>query len=212
MKKRTGVERAVIVMAVVVVLLAIALIVVNVADIRIRRPAAGPEAPVETTLPQFPFGDEPELILGSGEAPARDAEQAVPVDGEDKTMQLVTGSFAQRGGPDFSLYLDKGVFLSTELDGKCCFARADDASMDAYLEIGYHMGADAQTLAGTLLNDYGTIASMETLGEVKLGGLDRLRCQGRHGAARARGVPDPNGERLHLGRALPCGCCTGELV
>ena len=64
MKKRTGVERAVIVMAVVVVLLAIALIVVNVADIRIRRPAAGPEAPVETTLPQFPFGDEPELILG----------------------------------------------------------------------------------------------------------------------------------------------------
>ena len=67
MKKRTGVERAVIVMAVVVVLLAIALIVVNVADIRIRRPAAGPEAPVETTLPQFPFGDEPELILGSGD-------------------------------------------------------------------------------------------------------------------------------------------------
>ena len=111
MKKRTGVERAVIVMAVVVVLLAIALIVVNVADIRIRRPAAGPEAPVETTLPQFPFGDEPELILGSGETPARDAEQAVPVDGENKTMQLVTGSFAQRGGPDFSLYLDKGVFL-----------------------------------------------------------------------------------------------------
>ena len=36
MKKRTGVERAVIVMAVVVVLLAIALIVVNVADIRGR--------------------------------------------------------------------------------------------------------------------------------------------------------------------------------
>ena len=67
MKKRTGVERAVIVMAVVVVLLAIALIVVNVADIRFHRPAAGPEAPAETTLPQFPFGDEPELILGSGD-------------------------------------------------------------------------------------------------------------------------------------------------
>ena len=39
MKKRTGVERAVIVMAVVVVLLAIALIVVNVAGIRIHKPA-----------------------------------------------------------------------------------------------------------------------------------------------------------------------------
>ena len=102
----------------------------------------------------------------------------MPVDGEDKTMQLVTGSFAQRGGPDFSLYLDKDVFLSTELDGKCCFARADDASMDAYLEIGYHMGADAQTLAGTLLNDYGTIASMETLGEVKLGGLTAYGVKG----------------------------------
>ena len=79
MKKRTGVERAVVVMAVVVVLLAIALIVVNAAGIRIYKPA--PEAPAATNLPQFPFGDEPELILGSGETPARDAEQAVPVDG-----------------------------------------------------------------------------------------------------------------------------------
>ena len=134
MKKRTGVERAVIVMAVVVVLLAIALIVVNAAGIRIHKSA--PEAPAATNLPQFPFSDEPELILGSGQAPSRDAQQAVSVAGEDKTMQLVTGSFAQRGGPDFSLYLDTSVFLSTEMDGKCCFARADDASMEAYLEIG----------------------------------------------------------------------------
>lgn len=119
-----------------VVLLAIALIVVNAAGIRIYKPA--PEAPAATNLPQFPFSDEPELILGSGQAPSRDAQQAVSVGGVDKTMQLVNGSFAQRGGPDFSLYLDTSVFLSTEMDGKCCFARADDTSMDAYLEIGYH--------------------------------------------------------------------------
>ncbi len=93
-------------------------------------------------------------------------------------MQLVTGSFAQRGGPDFSLYLDTSVFLSTEMDGKCCFARADDASMDAYLEIGYHPGAHAQTLAGTILNDYGTIATTETLGQVQLGGLNAYGVSG----------------------------------
>jgi len=91
MKKRTGVERAVIVMAVVVVLLAIALIVVNAAGIRIHKSA--PEAPAATNLPQFPFSDEPELILGSGQTPSRDAQQAVSVGGEDKTMQLVTGSW-----------------------------------------------------------------------------------------------------------------------
>ena len=87
MKKRTGVEWAVIVMAVVVVLLAIALIVVNAAGIRIHKPA--PEAPAATNLPQFPFSDEPELILGSGQAPSRDAQQVVSVGGVDKTMQLV---------------------------------------------------------------------------------------------------------------------------
>ena len=174
MKKRTGVERAVIVMAVVVVLLAIALIVVNAAGIRIHKSA--PEAPAATNLPQFPFSDEPELILGSGQAPSRDAQQAVSVGGEDKTMQLVTGSFAQRGGPDFSLYLDTSVFLRS--DGKCCFARADDASMDAYLEIGYHPGAGAQTLAGTILNDYGTIATTESLGQVKLGDLNAYGVNG----------------------------------
>ena len=80
MKKRTGVERAVIVMAVVVVLLAIALIVVNAAGIRIHKPA--PEAPAATNLPQFPFSDEPELILGSGQAPSRDAQQAVDLGAE----------------------------------------------------------------------------------------------------------------------------------
>ena len=115
-------------MAVVVVLLAIALIVVNAAGIRIHKSA--PEAPAATNLPQFPFSDEPELILGSGQAPSRDAQQAVSVAGEDKTMQLVTGSFAQRGGPDFSLYLDTSVFLSTEMDGKCCFVKLGD--LNAY--------------------------------------------------------------------------------
>ena len=108
----------------------------------------------------------------------RDAQQAVSVGGVDKIMQLVNGSFAQRGGPDFSLYLDASVFLSTEMDGKCCFARADDTSMDAYLEIGYHPGADAQTLAGTILNDYGTIANTETLGQVKLGDLNAYGVNG----------------------------------
>ena len=90
MKKRTGVEWAVIVMAVVVVLLAIALIVVNAAGIRIHKPA--PEAPAATNLPQFPFSDEPELILGSGQAPSRDAQQAVSVGGVDKTMQSTARS------------------------------------------------------------------------------------------------------------------------
>jgi len=64
------------------------------------------------------------------------------------------------------------------MDGKCCFARADDASMDAYLEIGYHPGADAQTLAGTILNDYGTIATTESLGQVKLGDLNAYGVNG----------------------------------
>ena len=134
----------------------------------------------------------------------------MPVDGENKTMRLVTGSFAQRGGPDFSLYLDKGVFLSTELDGKCCFARADDASMDAYLEIGYHMGADAQTLAGTLLNDYGTIASMETLGEVKLGGLTAYGAKGVtvQRELEAYLIPTANGCMPSARRRTACFCST----
>ena len=50
--------------------------------------------------------------------------------------------------------------------------------MDAYLEIGYHPGADAQTLAGTILNDYGTIATTELLGQVKLGDLNAYGVNG----------------------------------
>ena len=40
------------------------------------------------------------------------------------------------------------------------------------------LGADAQTLAGTILNDYGTIANTEMLGQVKLGDLNAYGVNG----------------------------------
>ena len=91
-------------------------------------------------------------------------------------------------------------------------ARADDASMDAYLEIGYHPGADAQTLAGTILNDYGTIAAMEPLGQVKLGDLNAYGVNGATVQKQLEAYPDPDGGRLRFGRALPGRNGAGRLV
>ena len=39
-------------------------------------------------------------------------------------------------------------------------------------------GADVQTLAGTILNDYGTIATTEMLDQVRLGGLNAYGVSG----------------------------------
>lgn len=181
MKKRSGQDVAVLLLSALVVLLAIAVAVVNIFGIRIH-PA--PQAPEEVqTTPQvspqgFQFSDTPEMILGSGESGGRGEKADIPVGSGSVSMNLVTGSFSQRGGPDFTLYIDKSTFELTEMDGRCYFCLSGDFSADLYLELTYLDGAQAETLAQTLLDDYGNVTEPENRGTVQLGDYEAVNVRG----------------------------------
>lgn len=180
--KRDKQDVAILVLGILVAVLLVALIVINVFDWKpekLETPLPSETVPpTDETQEGFQFSDAPEIILGSGDAQGREDTSDVSTDSGSVAMALVTGSFAQRGGPDFSLYLDKETFQMTENDGYCYFSLDGDAGASLYLEVAYHDGAGAQTLAETLLNDYGIVANPQNNGAVQIGDYEAVNVQG----------------------------------
>ena len=139
--KRKGIARLIPWLIGLDVLLLTILLVVNIFHIRIDTPEnAVPvlqtQQPVsdEVVTPEpFTLGDEPEQILIDNSDVDRPAETALPLGDEQQQTTLVAGSFALRGGPDFSLYLDLSRFQLIENEGRCYFCPQNDGG-DLYLE------------------------------------------------------------------------------
>ena len=132
---------------------------------------------VETPAP-FTFGDEPEQLLVDLTGLDRPAETALPVGDQAQDANLISGSFALRGGPDFSLYLDAKNFQLIETEGRCYFAPADDNGT-LYLEIAYHPGSASQALSESILWDYGVVIQSDTPEQGKLNGENALHLKGK---------------------------------
>ena len=138
-----------------------------------------PPAPevVETPAP-FSFGDEPEQLLIDNSDAGRPAATAIPVKDSSKDVTLVSGSFAMRGGPNFSLYLDKETFQLIEMEGRCYFAPVSESGT-LYLEIAYHPGSEAKNLSGSILWDYGVIIQSDDPEQVELSGQSALHLKAK---------------------------------
>ena len=175
--KRKGIARLIPWLIGLDVLLLTVLIVVNVFHIRIVSPEGvlpvmHTQRPVvaETITPEpFTLGDEPEQILVDHSDVDRPAETALPMGDEEQQAVLVAGSFALRGGPDFSLYLDRGRFQLIENEGRCYFCPQGEGG-DLYLEIAYFNGVRAERLAPSVFQDYGIIIQASDVEEVELNG------------------------------------------
>lgn len=132
---------------------------------------------VETPVP-FTFGDEPEQLLVDLTGLDRPAETTLPVGEKEQNATLISGSFALRGGPDFSLYLDADTFQLIETEGRCYFAPKDDSGT-LYLEIAYHPGSTAQSLSESVLWDYGVIIQSDTPEQGSLNDQTALHLKGK---------------------------------
>ena len=152
--KRKGIARLIPWLIGLDVLLLTILLVVNIFHIRIDTPEnAVPvlhtQQPVaiEVVSPEpFSLGDVPEQILIDNSDVDRPAETSLPLGEEEQQATLVAGSFVLRGGPDFSLYLDRTRFQLIENEGRCYFCPQNDGG-DLYLEIAYLNGVSAEQLA-----------------------------------------------------------------
>lgn len=132
---------------------------------------------VETPAP-FVLSDEPELLLVDLDGLDRPAVTALPVGEQALDANLISGSFALRGGPDFSLYLDAKTFQLIETEGRCYFAPTDDSGT-LYLEITFYPNVASQALSESILWDYGVIIQSDTPEQAKLNGQNALHLKAK---------------------------------
>ena len=176
--KRKGIARLIPWLVGLDVLLLTALLLVNLFHIRIDTPessvipAMHTQQPiaVEVITPEpFTMGDEPEQLLIDSSDVDRPAETMLPIGEEEQQATLVAGSFALRGGPDFSLYLDQTRFQLIENEGRCYFCPQNDGG-DLYLEIAYFNGVHSERLAPSVFQDYGIIIQASEVKDAQLNG------------------------------------------
>ena len=173
--KRRGIARLIPWLVGLDVLLLTGLLIINLFHIRLDAPVSviptlPPQQPVAEFTPEpFTLGDDPEQLLIDSSDVDRPAETSLPLDSEDRQATLVAGSFAQRGGPDFSLYLDQDTFQLIENEGRCYFTPQDSAS-NLYLEIAYFNGVEADVLAPSVFQDYGIIIQKDEVKSAELNG------------------------------------------
>ncbi len=175
--KRKGIARLIPWLVGLDVLLLTVLLLVNIFHIRVDTPdnvlpALHTQQPaaVEIITPEpFALGDEPEQLLIDNSDIDRPAETALPLGDEEQQTTLVAGSFALRGGPDFSLYLDQSRFQLIENEGRCYFCPQNDGG-DLYLEIAYFNGVSADRLAPSVFQDYGIIIQASDVEATELNG------------------------------------------
>ena len=137
-----------------------------------------PDPEVVVTPAPFVLQDEPEQLLVDLSDLDRPAETALPVGDQTLDANLISGSFALRGGPDFSLYLDAKTFQLIETEGRCYFAPTDDSGT-LYLEITFHPNTASQALSESILWDYGVIIQSDTPEQGKLNGQNALHLKGK---------------------------------
>lgn len=174
--KRKGIARLIPWLIGLDVLLFSVLLIVNIFHIRVD---GAPATSIPTLPPQdaisiptatpFEMSGDPEKLLIDNSDVDRPAETMLPVGDAEQNATLVAGSFALRGGPEFSLYLDQSLFQLIENEGRCYFCPQDNAS-DLYLEVAYFNGARAETLAASVFQDYGIIIQKNDVETTELNG------------------------------------------
>ena len=187
MKQLSGLQRTIRALIVLDALLLITFAVLHIADIRIRnhdeiRPIDQASVPVVTDARAPEDASlapgEAEQIVRSASNSERPAQTQLNVDGETIDAELAVGSFQQRGGPAFSLYMDSSGFRLTENEGRCYVAANGNDGVSLYLELAFLPNADAASVANSLLSSYGAVSSEPAQRTEVFGGYSAIYTRG----------------------------------
>ncbi|MBQ9044761.1 MAG: hypothetical protein IJ112_02290 [Oscillospiraceae bacterium] len=166
MNTRSALEWVILVLVILDVMLLALFLILHITDARLVDPepvVSEPRAQVveDVTAPEDAAlqPGEAEQILGFGDAAGRPSQSTLTVGDEQIDAQLVIGTFAQRGGPDFSLYIDNEAFRLTENEGRCYVAASGNAGTKLYLELTFLPNTDAASVASSLLKSYGAVST-----------------------------------------------------
>lgn len=164
MKKTSALEWTIYALIIVDVILLALFLILHIIDVRLVEPDdAAPtgtgqvvtdaRAPEDAALAP----GEAEQILGAADASGRSAQTTLAVGDQQIDAELVSGTFQQRGGPAFSLYVDKSNFRLTENEGRCYVAASGNSGAKLYIELSFLPNTDAASVAPSLLKNYSAV-------------------------------------------------------
>ena len=185
MTKRSGLERAIWIIAILDVVLLAVFLILHITDTRLVDPNADDthalvpivtdaRAPEDAALQT----GEAEKIIGTADTSGRSAEAVLTAGDTQINANLVAGSFRQRGGPDFSLYIDTAAFKLSENEGRCYVAKSGSAGAKLYLELTFLPNADSASVASGLLSSYGAVTTNAPEKTEAFGGYSAIRVTG----------------------------------
>lgn len=183
MTKRSGVEKLIWLFVILDVLLLVGFMILHITDTRVVDPdvhhASIPvvddvQAPEDALLKN----GEAEQIVGSGDASGRAAQTTLTVGDAQIDADLVVGSFQQRGGPSFSLYMDSSSFKLSENEGRCYVAASGNNGVKQYIELAFLPNCEAGSVAANLLSSYGAVSVDPSERTEAFGGLSAIRVTG----------------------------------
>ena len=187
MTKRSGLEWAIWIVTILDVILLAAFLILHITDTRIvdrggSYTDSNADVPIVTDAhaPEDAAlkTGEAEKILGNADASGRPAQTSLAVGDAQIDADLVVGSFQQRGGPDFSLYIDSASYKLSENEGRCYVAAAGNAGVKQYLELAFLPNSDAASVATSLLSSYGAVSSDPVEKTEAFGGYSAIRVTG----------------------------------
>ena len=188
MTKPTGLQRAIRIFAVLDVLLLVAFLIVHITDFRTAdRDGANMDThdiiPVVTDARAsedalLQPGEAETILRGAVDSSGRAAQSQLSAGETQFDADLVVGSFQQRGGPDFSLYVDTAAFRLIENEGHCYVAASGNSGVNLYLDLSFLPNADAASVAQTIMDAYGTVTSNPAEKTEAFGGHSALHITG----------------------------------
>ena len=127
---------------------------------------------------EAPDRHRPVKIVGNADSSGRPAQMTLTFGDEQVDADLAMGSFRQRGGPDFSLYIDSTRYKLSENEGRCYVAASGNAGAKCYLELAFLPNSDAASVASTLLSSYGAVTVNPAEKTEAFGGYSAIRVTG----------------------------------
>lgn len=187
MNKRPALEWAIWIVLILDVILLAVFLVLHITDTRLapdggstmNPPAAAPivtdaRAPEDNALQP----GEAEHILNAGDDSGRSMHATLNIGDTQIEADLVNGSFRQRGGPEFSLYVDSTQFGLTENEGRCYVTASGSNGAKLYLELAFLPNTDSASVAQSLLNSYGAVTTNPAEKTTAFGGFSAVRVTG----------------------------------
>lgn len=113
------------------------------------------EEPTPTPMPHVPT--EVEAVLDKAPSDAELVDVAVTIHGAEEIIHMtpVSGGFAHRGGPKFSLLVDKSRYQVNDVGDFAYVTLPTGMSGDVYVELGFRPDTKSKDIGTEILDEYG---------------------------------------------------------